>query len=152
MGVRAGFGPRPAGRQNGRVITESDAARIARRYPPRRLPRWAWIPVAVALGGIGLTWLVWSAWYGANPVVSGRVSAFQVTSDTTVDAVLTVQRPDPSVPVRCTLAAKAVSYDIVGQLPVEVAASDQELEDIAVTLRTFKRATTVELQGCVPLP
>ena len=40
----------------------------------------------------------------------------------------------------------------MGQLPVEVAASDQELEDIAVTLRTFKRATTVELQGCVPLP
>lgn len=132
------------------MTIESDAARIARRYPPRRVPRWAWIPVAVALALVGGTWLLWSALYGANPVVSGRISAFNVMSDTSVDAVLTVQRPDPRLPVTCTVVAKAVSYETVGQLPVRVAASDQELLDLPITLRTFKRATTVDLAGCVP--
>lgn len=133
------------------MTLETDAARIARRYPPRRTPRWAWIPLAVALAAIGLTWLVWSALIAANPAVSARISSFDVTSDTTVSAVLTVQRPDPAVRVRCTVIAKAVSYETVGQLPVEVAASDRGLVDVPVTLRTFKRATTVDLDGCVPL-
>lgn len=134
------------------MITESDAARIARRYPPRRTPRWAWIPLAVAVAVVGGVWLLWSALYGANPPVSARISSFHVTSDTTVDAVLTVQRPDPAVRARCTVVAKAVSYETVGQLLVQVEASDQGLQDIPVTLRTFKRATTVDLDGCVPLP
>lgn len=135
----------------GAVSTETDAARIARRYPPGRTPRWAWIPLAAVLAAIGLTWLLWSALIGANPPVSARISAYEVTSDTSVSAIVTVQRPDPTVPVRCTVVAKAVTYETVGQLPVEVAASDAELVDVPVTLRTFKRATTVDLDGCVPL-
>lgn len=128
----------------------TDADRIARRYPTTRAPGWAWVPVAVALALAGGLWLVWSALYGANPVVSGRISSFHVTSDTTVDAVLTVQRPDPSLPVRCTVIAKAVSYETVGQLPVEVPASQDQLVDVPVTLRTFKKATMVDLTGCEP--
>lgn len=134
----------------GPVTTETDAARIARRYPPRRTPRWAWIPLAIACALVGGTWLLWTALYGANPPVSARITAFHVTSDTSVDAVLTVQRPDPRLAVTCTVVAKAVSYETVGQLPVEVGASEQGLLDVPVTLRTFKRATTVDLEGCVP--
>lgn len=133
------------------MTVETDAARIARRYPPRRTPSWAWIPLAAALAAVGLSWLVWTAWIGANPPVSARISSFQVTSDTSVSAVVTVQRPDPTLRVRCTVVAKAVSYETVGQLPLELAASDTTLLDVPVTLRTFKRATTVDLDGCVPL-
>ncbi len=133
-------------------MTETDAARIARRYPPRRTPRWAWVPLAVALALVGLLWLVWSGLYGANPAVSARVSAFHVVSDTQVDAVVTVQRPHPSSVARCTVTAKAVTYETVGELPVEIAGSPDELVDVPVSLRTFKRATSVDVGGCVILP
>ena len=127
---------------------ESDAERIARRYPPPALPRWGWIPLAVVLAVIGGAWLVWSALYGANPAVSGRVSSFDVVSDQQVNVTLTVQRPDPSVAAVCTVIAQAVTYETVGQLPVEVAPSGQELEDITVELKTLKRATSASLESC----
>lgn len=133
------------------MTTATDAARIARRYPPRRTPRWAWIVNAIAITVVMVPWLLWSAFYGATPAVSGRISAFDVKSDTLVEAVLTVQRPDPAVAATCTVVAKAISYDTVGQVPVEVPPSDRQLQDIQVRVRTLKRATTVDLESCVPV-
>lgn len=134
---------------NGPVTTaETDAERIARRYPRPAVPRWAWIPLAVALALVGGAWLIWTALYGANPAVSGRVSSFDVVSDHQVNVTLTVQRPDPSVPAVCTVIAQAVSYETVGQLPVEVAPSGRELQDITVELKTLKRATSASLESC----
>lgn len=155
MGPLFGTAPRCANLaprcHNGLVTAETDAARIARRYPRPRLPRWGWIPLAVALALVGGAWLLWSATVRSNPPVSGQVTSFSVVSDTEVQATLTVQRPDPSVAARCTLVAQAVTYERVGQLPVEIAPSGATLETHSLTIRTFKRATSVWLEGCVPL-
>ncbi len=129
-----------------------DADRIARRYPPPRTPRWAWVPAALAVVLVGGVWLVWSALYGANPPVSARIASFNVTSDSTVDAVVTVQRPDPRLAVTCTLIAQAVSYETVGQVPLAVPAGAQELTTVKVTIKTFKRATSVSVERCIPAP
>lgn len=139
----------PFWRHNGPVTTsESDAERLARRYPRPAVPRWAWIPLAAVLAVVGGAWLLWTALYGANPAVAGRVSSFDVVSDHQVNVTLTVQRPDPSVPAVCTVIAQAVSYETVGQLPVEVAPSGRELQDITVQVKTLKRATSASLEGC----
>lgn len=128
--------------------TLTDAERIARRYPQRRTPRWLWIALAAALAAAGGAWLVWSATYGANPAVTARLDSFVVTSDQTVDAVVTTQRPDPSRPATCTIIAQAVTYDTVGQYPLELAPSEVSLETHRLTIRTLKRATSVSVQGC----
>ena len=103
---------------------------------------------AVALAALGGAWLLWSALYGANPPVSARLESFVVTSDQTVDAVVTTQRPDPTRPATCTLIAQAISYDTVGQYPLELGPSTEVLQTHQLTIRTFKRATSVSIRSC----
>lgn len=130
------------------MTTSTDADRIAQRYPPARLPRWAWIVAAALVLAIGAPWLLWTALHGANPAISAKLVTFVVTSDQTVDATITVQRPDPSVAGVCTLKAQAIGTDTVGQLDVVVEPGAAELTDYAITIRTFKPATSASIVGC----
>lgn len=130
------------------MTSATDADRIAQRYPSARLPRWTWVVAAAVVVAIGTPWLIWTALHGANPAISAKLVTFTVTSDTTVDVNITVQRPDPSVAGVCTLKAQAIGTDTVGQLDVIVEPGGTELTDYSVTLRTFKPATSASVVGC----
>ncbi len=127
---------------------ETDAARIARRYPPRRAPRWLWIPIAAILGGLLLGWTVWAGVHGATPPVAARIAGFKVISDTQIDVQVTVQRRDRASRVECQVKALAVSYDTVGQLPFTWEPNGEELQTDWVHVRTFKRATAADIDYC----
>ncbi len=126
----------------------ADADRIARRYPASRTPRWLWLAGVAVIVVVGGAWLIWSALYGANPAISARVVSFTVTSDQTIDVRVTTQRPDPQRAAVCTFTAQAVTYDTVGQYALELPPGDQTLEDHDLTIRTFKRATSVKVENC----
>jgi len=130
------------------AMTTDAAERLARRYPRPRTPRWLWVVVAVTAAAIGAVWLVWVAVVGANPPVSARIASFQVTSDTDMQVVVTIERPEVSVGAECLLYAQAVSYDRVGEVVVRVAPGGTHLTDVPVHLRTFKRATTAGVEKC----
>lgn len=131
-------------------MTETAAERIARRYPKSRWPKRTWLVVAIILMAIGTPWLMWSAITGANPPVSGTVSAYKVLSDSEIEVTVRVQRPDPSLAVTCTVVSQAVSYETVGQLPVDFAPSTEKIVEQRVVVRTVKRATSASLMGCAP--
>lgn len=124
--------------------------RLRRRYPPALLPR----PVLVGLVAVlvvgALGWLVWTASVRSNPPVSGQVASFRIVSDTQIDLTLTVDRPDPSVPVVCTVIAQASNFERVAELPVEVGASEHRVVDVPVSMKTFRRATSASLDHCAP--
>ena len=130
--------------------TETDAERIARRYPPSRTPRWLWIVVAAVLALVGGTWLLWSALYGANPPISAKIVTWTVTSDATMDVRVTTQRPDPGRPAVCTITAQAESYETVGQYDIVLGPGTEELEHHDIVVKTFKRATSVKVATCNP--
>nr|NLI51489.1 DUF4307 domain-containing protein [Propionibacterium sp.] len=134
------------------TISEQDAARIARRYPRRRTPSWLWIPLAVTFGALLVWWTVWAGWHGANPPVAAKVVGFKVVSDTQIDVQVTVQRADPSSRVACQVKALAISYETVGQLPFTWEPTGAELQTQWVTVRTFKRAVTGEIDYCRVVP
>ncbi|WP_157754778.1 DUF4307 domain-containing protein [Nigerium massiliense] len=131
------------------MTTETDAERIARRYPPRRGRRW-WVVAAVVLAAVLGSWLVWTATHHANPPVAGHVAAFDVVSDTQIDVTVTVQRTDPAQPARCEVTTQAVTYDTVGQLPFDVPPGTERLTTVKVSVNTFKRATTADVAYCRP--
>ncbi len=128
--------------------TETDAERIARRYPASRTPRWLWLVAVAVIVVVGGAWLLWTALYGANPPISSRITSFEVTSDQTVDVRITTQRPDPSRAAVCTISAQAVTYDTVGQYVLEIPGGGEEVQNHDFTIRTFKRPTSVKLEGC----
>lgn len=132
------------------MTVETDAERIARRYPAARTPRRLWLVPAVALAVVGGGWTLWSGIHGASPAISAKIVSFDVTSDQTVQVLVTTQRPDPSRPASCTVSAQAESYETVGQYPLHLAPGTQELENHDVTIRTFKRGTSVKVEGCRP--
>lgn len=127
---------------------ESDTERIRRRYPRPRAPLAALVALGLLLAVL-LGWVVWGAVRQANPPVSARIDTFRVVSDTQIDARLTVDRPDPAVPARCFLVVQAVTFERVGEKTVDVPADARQLTSLDVSVRTFKRATTISVESCV---
>lgn len=124
------------------------AERMQHRYPARRRSKWMLVVVLAVLVAGGLGWLGWTAWHHSHPPVSGRVSLWKVRSDRKADFTLTVDRPDPSVPVKCRVIAQATSYEHVGDLTVAVPATKHGIVDVKKTMRTLHRATSVSLDKC----
>lgn len=126
---------------------ETDAERLARRYPQRRTST----PVLFLLGvliAVLVGYVVWVATYRANPPVTARIDSFSVVSDAQLDASVTVDRPDPSRPARCLFAVQAETFERVGEKFVDIGPGDQRLTVISVSVRTFKRGTTIIVDGC----
>ena len=134
------------GGQNGAV--NDAAARLARRYPPPRVPRRAVVGLVAAGTALGLAWLIWAALSHATPAVSAQVSAFDVVSDTTIAVTVTVQRKDPAVPAICRVIAQAPDFQPVAEQEVAVPASSVALADIDLELTTLRRATSASVSGC----
>ncbi len=129
------------------TITQADQERIRRRYPPKRLP-----PLVLAVLGVLVAvligYVVWVASHKANPPVAAQIQAFQVVSDNEIRATLAIDRPDPAQAARCFLVSQAETYDRVGERWVEIPPGTEKLTRTEVSLRTFKRATTIEVQTC----
>ena len=124
------------------------AERLRRRYPRPRLPRPVLVALVALLVAVAGWWLVTTAWQRARPPISAEVSAFQVETDTKINVTLTVERPDPSVPVTCRVVAQANDAGIVGEQAVTVPAAAARQMELSVTLITLRRAVSVEVRGC----
>ncbi len=127
---------------------DADAARIARRYPPARTPRWLWLPVAIVAGSLLVVWTVWSGLHHANPPAVAHIVSFKVVSDTQIDALVTVQRTDVRSRVECQASSQAISYDTVGQLPFTWEPNGEELQTDWISVKTFKKPVTVQIDWC----
>ena len=124
------------------------AERLRRRYPLPRLPRPVLVALVALLVAVAGWWLVTTAWQRARPPISAEVSAFQVETDTKINVTLTVERPDPSLPVTCRVVAQANDAGIVGEQAVTVPAAAARQMELSVTLITLRRAVTAEVRGC----
>jgi len=124
------------------------AERLRRRYPPPRLSRPVLVALVAAGTAVGLGWLVWAALLHATPAVSAQVSAFRVTSDTSIEVTMTVQRSDPAVPATCRVIAQSTDFQPVAEKEVAVQPGTVKLADIELTLTTLRRATSASVTGC----
>jgi Domain of unknown function (DUF4307) len=128
-------------------VTDS-AQRLEQRYPKSRIPTPVAVAVVGVLGAAALGWLIWTASVHSTPAVSAQVASFTVVSDTRVDVTMTVDRPDPSLPVRCLLVAQATDFDRVAEQQVRVAPAENRLVDVKVSLTTLRRATSASVRNC----
>ncbi len=120
---------------------------LAQRYGvPSPGRRTALLVVVGALVVALLGWLVWAMAFHADPAVSSEEIGHKVVDDHTATIRVRVTYGDD--PVEATCKARAISHDktIVGEASFAPTLEDGVIEEI--TLRTDRRATTVEWIGC----
>ena len=128
----------------------ADRERLARRYPGPRLPRPVLIGIIAVVAVGSLSWLIWTALVHAEPVVSAKVAAYTVVSDSRIDATVIIDRPDPSIPVVCRVSAQAEDFQPVGEVNLPVEATAEGVVNTTISITTVRRATTAVIRECSP--
>lgn len=126
---------------------EPETPSLAQRYgTPSRGRRTALLVGAGAVAVAFLGWLVWAMLFHASPAVSSEEIGHEIVDDHTATIRVRVTYGDGPVDATCT--ARAISHDktVVGEQDFTPSRDDGVVQK--VTLRTERRATTVEWIGC----
>lgn len=113
--------------------------------PAGRLP--AWVPVAVAVGAVGLSWLLWAAWDASRDPVSAQLIGYEVVSPSRVELRVEVYRRGGEA-VRCEVYAQAADHGIVGQRRVDLPVGAEGTTVLTTAITTERPAVTGVLRGC----
>ena len=100
------------------------------------------IAAATALAAAFLAWVAWVAWSHGTPDVESELVTFEVRSDSSAVALIDVQLED-GADASCRVRAFAEDHTTVGEISFS---PDEGSND--VTIRTERRATSVDLIGC----
>jgi hypothetical protein len=110
----------------------------------RRWKYWALLAVFV-VAGIVVAIVAYEN-LGATPI-DPEVSAYHVIDDGSVSATFTVDRNHPDQAADCIIYALSGDGDEAARAEVYIPPSESTIQ-LSTTLRTDKRATTVEFYGC----
>lgn len=96
--------------------------------------------VAIVITAISL----WFTIAEESPVATVTPPTYTVLSDHEVSVSFTVERPNPAVPVQCTVEATDASKAQVGVVNVTVPATEESATQITAQVTTFARAEQAE--------
>jgi hypothetical protein len=123
---------------------------LATRYgAPSTGRRRLTVVVAVVVAAVGLGWIAWAAIVHSDPEVTSDIVSWEVVDEHAATATFRVARRTPDVKASCLLRAQARDHAIVGELNVAVGPGGAETQTLTETVRTERRATVVEIVGCV---
>ena len=98
---------------------------------------------SVVVAAAFLGWLGWTIWDQSTPEVRSSLVGYDIVDQHRADATVEVSLSDDDVQATCLLRAYAEDHSVVGELlfAPEDGRSTQ-------SVRTERRATSVELLGC----
>ena len=99
---------------------------------------------SVVLAAAFLGWLGWTIWSHSTPEVDSEIVGYEVRGEHAAVATVEVRLADEDVEANCTLRAYAEDHAVVGELSFTPAGSGRTEQSV----RTERRATSVELLGC----
>ncbi|MFM2175205.1 MAG: hypothetical protein RLZZ527_281 [Actinomycetota bacterium] len=98
---------------------------LQERYGLRKRSGWRIVAFAIAL--IALPWLISTAWQNSNPAFRATLIKFQPIDNRSLSLTFDLSRRDPSAAVECTLVARDIDKNVVGELEVLIEPTDQSL-------------------------
>jgi hypothetical protein len=106
---------------------------------------WPKVFLAVCLALVVLLagWLAWAVWVHSTPRVTSSLATWKIVDEHTATATVQVHLRPGTKDARCLLRAYAEDHTVVGDASFEPEDGRNE-----VTLRTERRATSVERIGC----
>jgi hypothetical protein len=124
---------------------------LSERYgAPSAWRRPVLVGAVVLLATVFLGWVAWVAFFHSSPQVSSRLVGYEVVDDHRATAFVEVTleegldaAPDGRTGATCRVRAVAADHTFVGDLAFTPSPGRND-----VTVRTERRATSVDLLGC----
>ena len=115
------------------------------RYGVRASRGWKLPATLIAI--IGIIWIFWAGLFHSKPEFRTELISFSVVSDEQVSIRYSVQRKDASVAATCTLQARDIKKNIVGEIEDEITPGRANFERIT-KIPTRSAAVTADVTRC----
>lgn len=111
-----------------------------------KAPR-GWKLPATLIAVVGISWLIWAGLFHSKPDFRTTIISFSIVSDKEVSLRYVVQRNDASTPAICTLQAKDVDKNVVGEIDDEITPGRATFER-TTQIPTRNAAATASVLRC----
>ena len=108
------------------------------------LSRW----LALALLIVGIPWLIWSAWHYSNPEIRTSLVSFNPIDEESIDITFDLTRRDPSISMLCTVVARDIEKNVVGERDISITPSTMKLTRYTAKIPTRLRAVNADILRC----
>lgn len=115
------------------------------RYGVR--PRNRWVMPAVVLAITGISWLMWAGLHHSNPPIRSSTISFSPMSDREISLRYSVQRSDKNQTLICTLIARDIDKNVVGQIDQEFGPGLASFQQTTV-IASRTKAVFADVAGC----
>ena len=106
-----------------------------------------WVKYAVFLAVIGGSWLMWAGLHHSRPALASELISFETTDPRNPTLRYSIDRRDGSNEVICTLVARDIDKNVVGQLDDRIPAGDNFLQR-TIAIPTRADAVNVGIAIC----
>jgi hypothetical protein len=89
-----------------------------------------WITPAITFALIGGAWMIWAGLHHANPAIRSELISFNVSAEREISIRYRIDRTDASQVVICTLTARDIDKNVIGQIDETIAAGTSYSEQI----------------------
>jgi hypothetical protein len=110
-------------------------------------PAKGWKLPATLIAVVGISWLIWAGLFHAKPEFRITLISFSIVSDEEVSIRYAIVRNDPSTPATCTLQAKDVDKNVVGEIEDEITPGRASFEQVS-SIPTRSAAATAIVARC----
>ena len=124
-----------------------DTDLIAERYGRRDTSTRPMMALACGLAVVGVAWVAWAGWVHSSEDVTAVVTSYAVTSDTTTDVTVRIDRSTGDA-VECDVYAQAADHSRVGERVLEVPAGEPGQVVTTVTITTQREAVNGVVGDC----
>jgi hypothetical protein len=100
------------------------------RYGVRPPSKWQIPAIFCAL--LGISWLVWAGLHHSNPPFRTTLISFSITSEKEVSIRYSLERRSSETPFACTLVARDIDKNVVGQIDEVIPAGKSKIELITL--------------------
>ncbi len=110
-------------------------------------PRNSWVMPALIFAVTGISWLMWAGLHHSNPPIRSSTISFSPMSDREISLRYSVQRSDKNQTLICTLIARDIDKNVVGQIDEEFGPGLASFQQTTV-IASRTKAVFADVAGC----
>ncbi len=106
-----------------------------------------WVVPAIVIAVIALPWTIWAGAHHSKPQIRSYLISFSVSSDREVTLRYSVERRSPKLAAICTVVARDIDKNVVGQIDDPIAGGAGKVER-RITIPTRSEAVNADVIRC----